>query len=92
MNTLHNEDILDCLFDTLESRSKGLGRRTLASCALVCKAWSDPASRALWRRLDSFHPLWALLAGRNFQPSAKRLTEFWQVSSFMLTRCPRLRH
>ncbi|EIW56726.1 uncharacterized protein TRAVEDRAFT_59667 [Trametes versicolor FP-101664 SS1] len=77
--TLHDEDILDCLFDTLESRSKGLGRRTLASCALVCKSWSDPASRALWRRLDSFHPLWALLAGRNFQPSAKRLTEFWQV-------------
>ncbi|KAI0351002.1 hypothetical protein OH77DRAFT_1498807 [Trametes cingulata] len=76
---LHNYDILVCLFDTLESRSKGLGRRTLASCALVCRAWSDPASRVLWRRLDSLHPLWALLSGRDFPPSAKRLAEFWEV-------------
>ncbi|KAI0370926.1 hypothetical protein BV20DRAFT_225844 [Pilatotrama ljubarskyi] len=78
-NDLADPTSVVCLFDTLESRSKGLGRRTLASCALVCRAWSDPASRVLWRRLDSLHPLWALLSGRNFPPSGERLTEFWEV-------------
>ncbi|KAI0772461.1 hypothetical protein BD413DRAFT_474355 [Trametes elegans] len=74
-----NGDILAELFDSLETGPRSLHRKTLASCALVCRGWSDPASKVLWRRLDSFHPLWALLAGRHFPPSAKRLTEFWEI-------------
>ncbi|KAI0632798.1 hypothetical protein C8Q77DRAFT_1218268 [Trametes polyzona] len=76
---LHQQDILEHVFDTLETRAKGLDRQTLAGCTVVCKSWSDPASRVLWRILDSFHPLWALLAGRSFPPSAKRMSEFWKI-------------
>ncbi|KAL7278575.1 hypothetical protein ACG7TL_007574 [Trametes sanguinea] len=76
---LYHYDILVYIFDIFESRFRGAGRRTLASCALVCHAWSGPASQVLWRTLDSLHPLWALLAGLNFPPSAKGLTEFWEV-------------
>ncbi|KAI9068829.1 hypothetical protein FKP32DRAFT_109788 [Trametes sanguinea] len=76
---LYHYDILVYIFDIFESRWRGAGRRTLASCALVCRAWSGPASQVLWRVLDSLHPLWALLAGLNFPPSAKGLTEFWEI-------------
>ncbi|KAI0668921.1 hypothetical protein C8Q78DRAFT_1080796 [Trametes maxima] len=76
---LNNYDILVYLFDTLSTRHRGSGRRTLASCALVCRSWSDPASRVLWRHIDSFHPLWALLAGLTFPSSAQGLSEFWEI-------------
>ncbi|KAI0334162.1 hypothetical protein GY45DRAFT_82424 [Cubamyces sp. BRFM 1775] len=76
---LLNYDILAYIFNSFESRSRGSGRKALAACTLVCQTWSEPASEVLWRKLDSLHPLWALLAGRYFPPSAKRLTEFWTI-------------
>ncbi|KAI0651355.1 hypothetical protein C8Q79DRAFT_899137 [Trametes meyenii] len=76
---LNNYDILVYLFDTLETRTRGLGRSTLASCALVSRSWTEPASRVLWRHIDSLHPLWALLAGLNFPVSASRLSDFWEL-------------
>ncbi|KAI0656238.1 hypothetical protein C8Q70DRAFT_922042 [Cubamyces menziesii] len=76
---LYNYDILAYIFNAFESRSRGSGRKALAACTLVCQMWSDSASQVLWRKLDSLHPLWALLAGRYFPPSAKRLTEFWTI-------------
>ncbi|KAI0830103.1 hypothetical protein BC628DRAFT_976199 [Trametes gibbosa] len=78
--TLHDPDILHCLFDTLEFPSGKKTRRTLARCALVCTSWLDPASRILWRRLDSFIPLWALLIGHSFPAhDAERQTGFWKT-------------
>ncbi|KAH9887062.1 hypothetical protein C8Q73DRAFT_714556 [Cubamyces lactineus] len=76
---LYNYDILAYIFNAFESRTRGSGRTALAACTLVCQTWTEPASRVLWRKLDSLHPLWALLAGRYFPPSAKRLTEFWTI-------------
>lgn len=81
---LFSYDIVLHFFDQLQSTHKGAirgGRATLARCARVCRAWREPASYVLWRHLDSFHPLWNLLAGRNFSPESKWLSAFWEVSS-----------
>ncbi|RPD58201.1 hypothetical protein L226DRAFT_489691 [Lentinus tigrinus ALCF2SS1-7] len=74
--TLYNYDLLLCLFEHVH-----LGRKTtLASCALVCHAWEEPASYVLWSALKSFHPLWNLLIGRSFSPDARRASAFWEYT------------
>ncbi|PIL34355.1 hypothetical protein GSI_03130 [Ganoderma sinense ZZ0214-1] len=75
---LNSYDILLHLFDHLQSSHKGSNRAALAACARVCRAWQDPASYVLWRNLPALHPLWNLLAGRNFSPEAKWISPFWQ--------------
>ncbi|KAI0752099.1 hypothetical protein C8Q74DRAFT_354363 [Fomes fomentarius] len=40
----------------------GQNGATLASSVLVCRAWSGPATRFLWRTLPSFQPIWHLFA------------------------------
>ncbi|KAI1789127.1 hypothetical protein LXA43DRAFT_1022645 [Ganoderma leucocontextum] len=75
---LNSYDILLHLFDHLQSCHKGSSRSALASCARVSRAWQDPASYVLWRNLPALHPLWNLLAGRNFSPEAKWIAAFWQ--------------
>lgn len=77
---LNSYDILLHLFDHLQSSHKGPNRAALAACARVCRAWQEPASYVLWRNLPALHPLWNLLAGRNFSPEAKWISPFWQVS------------
>ncbi len=37
-------------------------RRLLSALSLVCQAFNKPATKALWSRLDSFHPLLGLFS------------------------------
>ena len=56
-------DILEAIFDTLEGEH-GLdyrGRATCAAASRVCSMFYDPASRTLWRYIQSLDPLWNLL-------------------------------
>ena len=83
---LNSYDILLHLFDQLQF-CQGPSRAAIASCARVCRAWQEPASYVLWRNLPALHPLWNLLAGRNFSPEAKWLSAYWQVRSIILVSC-----
>ena len=76
---LNSYDILLHLFDHLQSSHKGSDRAALSSCASVCRAWQEPASYVLWRNIPALHPLWNLLAGRNFPQEAKWISPFWEV-------------
>lgn len=40
----------------------GQNGATLANSVLVCRTWSGPALRFLWRNLPSFQPIWHLFA------------------------------
>ena len=44
------EDILILIFDLFDTRF-WLDRITCTNCALVCRAWTEPAYRVLWRSL-----------------------------------------
>ena len=76
---LNSYDILLHLFDHLQSSHTGSDRTALSSCASVCRAWQEPASYVLWRNIPALHPLWNLLAGRNFPQEAKWISPFWEV-------------
>ncbi|KAI0042806.1 hypothetical protein FA95DRAFT_516166 [Auriscalpium vulgare] len=59
-------DILECLCDTLGVRSSGY--KTLASCALVCAAWTPPAQKILFRTLqETTNPTWFSHAIRSIE-------------------------
>ncbi|TBU45341.1 hypothetical protein BD309DRAFT_917970 [Dichomitus squalens] len=74
---LTSYDLLLHLFDQFHW-CNGPSRASLASCARVCRAWQEPASYVLWRKLPALHPLWNLLAARNFSPESKWLSAYWQ--------------
>lgn len=48
-------ELLDLIFSFTDKRSN-------ASCARVCKSWSDVALACLWRDLDSSRPAFSLLS------------------------------
>ncbi|KAI0632838.1 hypothetical protein C8Q77DRAFT_1058364 [Trametes polyzona] len=76
---LHQEDILDHIFHDAKSlcwNIWGNDRATLARCTIVCRSWTEPASRVLWRELDSLVPLLQLLASRRLPPPARGL---WDI-------------
>ncbi|RPD76956.1 hypothetical protein L226DRAFT_532967 [Lentinus tigrinus ALCF2SS1-7] len=56
-------DVLCSTFDALQNgivedtQEAALCRATLASCAVVCRPWSQPALRRLWNKLPSLLPL-----------------------------------
>lgn len=60
---LRNYDILLTIFDGSYYRNLGvLTAPDLKNYALVCRAFSEPALRALWKALSPPEPLWRLLA------------------------------
>lgn len=69
----------DIILQILDRPTGSPDRAVLATCARVCQAWQEPASRVLWRRLSHIQPLWMLLASHQFSPEAKWISAFWQV-------------
>ena len=62
---LRNHDILCHLFEgdkRIIYRTSGLSDDDLLRCALVCRAFCEPALRALWADMSLPTPLWQLLA------------------------------
>lgn len=53
---LNKPDILTVIFQFCDPED-----RTLASCALVQKAWEEPALRCLWWEMDDARPLFQLM-------------------------------
>ncbi|KAM5539272.1 hypothetical protein V8D89_007145 [Ganoderma adspersum] len=60
---LTNSDLLDSVFLSLWLDYPE--RFNLVRCATVCRGFHEPAIRLLWNKLDSFFPLWHLLAPPN---------------------------
>ena len=58
---LQYPDILHAVFDHLDPRQCREDRRVCASAALVCRSFSEFASRALWRKMSDLHYLWRVL-------------------------------
>ncbi|KAM5530051.1 hypothetical protein V8D89_016283 [Ganoderma adspersum] len=70
---LTNSDLLHSVFTFVIvpprwTRSQHDRHDRLARCATVCHGFHESAIRIIWRKLDSFFPLWHLLA----PPNAKR--------------------
>ncbi len=60
---LINYDILLTIFDGSYYRDQGeLTALDLKNCALVCRGFSEPALRTLWKTMSPPKPLWSLLA------------------------------
>ena len=59
ISSLH-EDIVALVFAEFNT-SDPAERAACAQGALVCRAWAEPALRALWRSLRSLLPLYAVL-------------------------------
>ncbi|KAI0696374.1 hypothetical protein C8T65DRAFT_743582 [Cerioporus squamosus] len=59
---LENYDILCLLFDGSRGPQGALSNCDLGRCALVSRAFSKAALRALWRNLPDLLPLWHVLA------------------------------
>ena len=54
-------DIFMSIFDQFDT-TRAIDRTSCARCALVCRAWAEPASKALWRSLwGSLLPLYGIL-------------------------------
>ena len=67
---LNIDDILYHLFevDSNAEDGKRLSRNDLLRCALVSRAFCEPALRALWGNMSSPTPLWRLLVGTLSRP------------------------
>lgn len=50
-----------------DQAGKKMARRTLASCALVCKAWEEVATECLWRDLPSALCLLGILGSLTYR-------------------------
>ena len=60
---LHSPDILEEIFEHIDPwNDQSQGRLTCVSAALVCRSFSEPASRALWRGMDTLSPLWSIIS------------------------------
>ena len=63
---LTNPGLLHCIFTfvptPLFSGSRTIKVGQLTRCTTVCPTFHEPAIRLLWRKLDTFLPLWQLLA------------------------------
>ena len=58
-----NYDVLLTIFDGSYYRDqRELAALDLRNCALVCRGFSEPALRALWKTMAPPKPLWRLLA------------------------------
>lgn len=58
---LQTRDILDDIFECMSPSSQLRGRNAFHECALVCKAFSEPALERLWMHVPCFDVLLALL-------------------------------
>ena len=59
------EDLLRLVFEHFDCETDE-GSATCASCALVCRAWTEPSAKVLWRSLrsgwkDALSPLYNIL-------------------------------
>nr|VWP01868.1 Putative branched-chain-amino-acid aminotransferase TOXF (EC [Ganoderma boninense] len=71
-------DVLLAIFDQLSpimsASLSPLNARDLRTCALVCRAWAEPALCTLWSDLPTIFPLWHLLAPSDL-PYPRTLSE-----------------
>ncbi|KAI1795450.1 hypothetical protein LXA43DRAFT_914184 [Ganoderma leucocontextum] len=83
---LTNTDLLHCIFVFVPLPPDSRLRDSyLAQCAVVRRAFHEPAIRVLWRNLDSLLPLWHLLAPPNtpFPSSRDRIEGGRGVLSYL---------
>lgn len=59
-------------------------RKLLATLSLVCKTFSVPATKALWRRLDSFFPLMTLFSAFQHHKSSLNSPDIYVRSSYYI--------